>query len=132
MARRYTRSNNTAAELVADYLKQREQDVIQALATTGAFVAQRMVGRSATSRATMLNPSVFICRSHKIASNQIFTSLYPKRALMSGERIAVILDMSRAGPSPRSPVPHLQGTAAQPSLQFAPISRICAFPSFTE
>jgi len=44
MARRYTRSNNTAAELVADYLKQREENVIQALATTGAFVALRMVG----------------------------------------------------------------------------------------
>jgi tellurite resistance protein len=39
MTKRYTRSNTTTAELVADYLDQRDEEVMQALVTAGAFVA---------------------------------------------------------------------------------------------
>lgn len=39
MAKRYTRSNTTAAEMVADYLDQRDEEVMQALVAAGAFVA---------------------------------------------------------------------------------------------
>jgi tellurite resistance protein len=39
MAKRYSRSNITAAELAADYLDQRDEQVMQALVTAGAFVA---------------------------------------------------------------------------------------------
>jgi tellurite resistance protein len=39
MAKRYSRSNITTAELAADYLDQRDEEVMQALVTAGAFVA---------------------------------------------------------------------------------------------
>jgi tellurite resistance protein len=39
MAKRYARSNADTPELVADYLDQRDEDVLQALAAAGAFVA---------------------------------------------------------------------------------------------
>jgi tellurite resistance protein len=39
MAKRYTRSNTTTAELVVDYLDQRDEEVMQGLVTAGAFVA---------------------------------------------------------------------------------------------
>jgi tellurite resistance protein len=39
MARRYTHSITTTAELLAGYIQQREVDVIQALVSAGAFVA---------------------------------------------------------------------------------------------
>ena len=39
MTKRYTRSNTTTAELVADYFDQRDEEVMQALVTAGAFVA---------------------------------------------------------------------------------------------
>jgi tellurite resistance protein len=40
MTKRYTRSNTTTADLVvADYFDQRDEEVMQALVTAGAFVA---------------------------------------------------------------------------------------------
>jgi tellurite resistance protein len=39
MTKWYTRSNTTTAELVADYFDQRDEEVMQALVTAGAFVA---------------------------------------------------------------------------------------------
>jgi tellurite resistance protein len=39
MPKRYARTNATPPELVADYLDQRDEDVMQALAAAGAFVA---------------------------------------------------------------------------------------------
>jgi tellurite resistance protein len=39
MARQYKRSRTTTAELMADYVRHRDEELLQALVTAGAFVA---------------------------------------------------------------------------------------------
>jgi len=55
MPKRYARANATPPDLVADYLDQRDEDVMQALAAAGAFVALADGQVKSVERAALVN-----------------------------------------------------------------------------
>jgi tellurite resistance protein TerB len=83
MRKRYSRSNATTAELVADYFDQRDEEVLQALVTASAFVALADGRVEAIERDELVN---YIHRQRVAPSQQDIAEAFDTRVRQLQDR----------------------------------------------